>query len=117
MNEADERELLERVAMLTEPMAPLAESLGLQPCDGGFRVKETETHYIEVVRMIYNWRLATTPKHSPMTYDRSWCYAGTGAPSFTAAVLAARAWDGADGTEPVGWNKNNQTGDWREPEA
>jgi hypothetical protein len=95
--------------------ASLAEGMGLQPCDGGYRVKETETHYIEVVRMIYNWRLATTPKHSPMTYERGWCYAGTGPVSFTAAVLAAMAWDGADGTEPEGWNKNIQTGEWREP--
>ena len=66
----------------------------LQPCDGGgFRVKETETHWVDVVPMIYNWRLARTPKDSPLTYDRGWCYYGTGTASFTAAVLAAMAWD------------------------
>jgi hypothetical protein len=112
-----ESELLDRVERLTAPMAPLAESLGLQPCDGGFRVKETETHLIAVVRMLFNWRVARTPKADLMTYDRGWCYAGTGPASFIAAVLAAMAWDGADETEPEGWNKNVQTGEWREPEG
>ena len=106
---------LSDILRMADASADLAEEMGLQSCDGGYRVKETETHYIEVVRMIFNWRLATTPKHSPMTYDRGWCYAGTGLRSFMAAVLAAMAWDGADGSEPDGWNKNIQTGEWREP--
>jgi hypothetical protein len=85
----------------------------LQPCDGGgFRVKETETHWVDVVPMIYNWRLARTPKDSPLTYDRGWCYYGTGTASFTAAVLAAMAWDGADDSSPDGWDKNAFTGEY-----
>lgn len=24
-------------------------------------------------------------------------------------------WDGAAGSEPEGWNKNGQTGEWRKP--
>jgi hypothetical protein len=32
-----------------------------------------------------------------------------------AAVLAVEAWDGSDDTGLEGWNKNNQTGEWREP--
>jgi len=83
--------------------------------EGGYRIKETATHYIDIVRMLFNWRLCLTPKASPLTYDRSWCYAGTSDQSFMAAALAALAWDGADDTEPEGWNKNNQTGEWREP--
>lgn len=31
------------------------------------------------------------------------------------AVLAAADWDGGDDTEPVGWNKNGRTGEWRPP--
>jgi hypothetical protein len=89
-------------------------ALDLTPVDGGLRVKETETHYIDVLRMIYNWRIARTPKDSPMTYDRGWCYAGTGDAALWRAVLAAAAWDGADDTEPEGWSKNIQTGEWRE---
>lgn len=87
----------------------------LQVMDGAFRVKETPTHWVDVVPMLYNYRVARTPKSSPMTYDRGWCYAGTGIDSFTAAVLAAHAWDGGDDTEPEGWNKNLQTHEWREP--
>lgn len=83
----------------------------------GLRIKETETHRIFVIPMLYNWRIARSPKDNPMTYDRGWCYAGRGMASFVAAVLAAWAWDGADDTEPEGWNKNIQTGAWREPES
>jgi len=83
--------------------------------DGGFRVKETPTHWVDVVRMIYNWRVARTPKDAPMTYDRHWCFAGTGWKSLVVAVLAATEWDGGDATDPPGWNKNGQTGEWREP--
>jgi hypothetical protein len=87
----------------------------LTPVDGGYRVKETATHFIEVYLQIYNWRLVTTPKSDPLCWSRGWCYAGTGVQSFTAAVMAAKAWDGSAGTEPEGWNKNLQTGEWREP--
>jgi hypothetical protein len=87
----------------------------LTSIDGGFRVKETDTHHLDVLAMLFNWRLCTTPKSCPLVYDRSWCYAGRGVDSLLAAVAAAAAWDGSDDTEPVGWNKNNQTGKWREP--
>jgi hypothetical protein len=95
----------------------LAAGMGLEHIDGGWRVKTAGTHYLDVMRQIWNWRLVTTPLDDPLGYDRGWCYAGTGPASFLAAVLAAMAWDGADGTEPEGWNKNVQTGEWREPES
>jgi hypothetical protein len=80
----------------------------LQPREdgSGFRVKETETHWIEVLYMIWNWRIVRTPKCSPGTYDRGWCYFGTDLLTFAAAVLAASAWDGADDSEPAGYSKN-----------
>ena len=56
--------------------------------DGGWRVKETDTHWIDVIPMIYNWRVTTTPKSCPMVYDRGWCYQGTGPAAFAAAVPA-----------------------------
>ena len=83
--------------------------------EGGYRIKETETHYIDVVRMLYNWRVVRTPKNSPLTWDRGWCYSGTGWDTLMAAALAAWNWDGGDDTEPPGWNKNVQTGEIREP--
>jgi hypothetical protein len=87
------------------------------PVDGGFRVKETDTHQVDVLRMIFNWRIARTPKDRPEQYDRHWCYAGTSWATLVTAVHAAAEWDAADGTEPEGWNKNGQTGEWREPHA
>ena len=72
---------------------------------GVWRVKETATHYIDVMPMIYNWRLVTTPKACELVIDRGWCYQGTGPETFTAVVLAAWAWDGSDETEPAGYFK------------
>lgn len=72
---------------------------------GVWRVKETATHWIDVVPMIFNWRIATTSKSCPLVYDRGWCYRGTGPDTFVAAVLAAWAWDGDDETEPAGYFK------------
>lgn len=67
--------------------------------DGGWRVKETETHYVEVLDMLFNERIVWTPKSAPKVYDRYWCY------DKGLALHAAALWDGADDTEPVGWKK------------
>jgi len=85
------------------------------PVDGGFRVKETDTRWIDVLRMIYNWRVAVTSKDLPWSYERHWCYAGTSFTTLMRAVQAVAEWGGADGTDPEGWNKNGQTGEWRAP--
>lgn len=82
----------------------------------GILIKETDTHCIYVMRMAYNWRLHTIRKpREPMSWsERFWCYEGLGQRTFMRASLAAHAWDGADDTEPVGWNKNGQTHEWRD---
>lgn len=85
------------------------------PVDGGFRVKETEDCWIDVLRMIWNWRVAVTPKDTPWSYERHWCYAGTSLLTLIRAVGAVADWDGADSTEPEGWNKNGQTDELRKP--
>lgn len=87
------------------------------PIEGGWRVKETPTHYIDVLVQLYNWRVARTPKADPYCIDRFWCYSGTGMSTLMLALGAAWAWDGADDTEPEGWNKNGQTREWRAPDA
>jgi hypothetical protein len=83
--------------------------------DHGVFIKTTPTYRIYVTRKMFNWRLHTVRRDGgPLDgSDRFWCYEGTGAQSFIAAVAAARAWDGADHTEPPGWTKNGQTGEWR----
>jgi hypothetical protein len=73
--------------------------------DGGYRIKETDTHYIDVMQMLFNWRITTTPKDMPYVYDRGWCYQGTNLAGFLPAALAAIAWDGSDDTEPAGYFK------------
>jgi hypothetical protein len=77
----------------------------LETVDGGYRIKTTGTHYIDVMQMIFNWRITATPKDRPWMYDRGWCYQGTGITGFIPAALAAIAWDGSDDTEPPGYFK------------
>lgn len=71
----------------------------------GYRIKETETHYIDVIQMIFNWRVIAVPKSMPQVIDRGWCYQGTGLDGFLPAALAAIAWDGSEYTEPPGYFK------------
>src|SRR5688572_19209844 len=67
--------------------------------------------------MAFNWRLHTIRKDAgPLAWsERYWCYTGRDQRTFSRAVAAALAWEGADNTEPEGWNKNGQTGEWRPP--
>lgn len=88
----------------------------VKPVDGGFRVKETTVHYVDVLRQIYNWRVVRTQKACEWSYDRYWCFAGTSWVTLLRAATAAAEWDGGDDTDPAGWNKNGQTGEWRKPE-
>lgn len=80
-----------------------------------YRVKQTATHFIEVLPMLANFRLHTVRKDDgPQAWsERFWCYSGRDEATYVATVMAAYAWDGADDTEPVGWSKNGQTGEWR----
>lgn len=91
----------------------------LTEIDGGWRVKVNDagTHYIDVLTMMFNYRVALTPIDLPYEYVRHWCYAGRDPGTLLIAAAAALAWDGALDTEPVGWNKNGQTGEWRSPDG
>ena len=93
---------------------PLLEPLLYRGREIGWRVKSTDTHHLDVMIMGFNYRLVTTRRAMPDVYDRYWCYAGKTPTVLLAAVTAASAWNGADDTEPVGWNKNGQTQEWRE---
>lgn len=110
--DAELRTLLIQVELMT--LSDL-DYLGMTHTGHGWRVKEAGGYLIEVMPMLSSWRLHTIPKNGgPWAWsERYWCYQGTGLLSFTRAVLAAAAWDGADDTEPPGWNRNGQTGEWR----
>lgn len=64
----------------------------------GWRVKETPTHYIDVLVQIYNYRISRTPKALPLTCDRFWCYAGKdrAARSLSAGPRTDRRANGGD---------------------
>lgn len=83
-----------------------------------YRVKTRGDYHVDLQRMLYNWRLWCISARMPVWMPgRFWCYAGVGYPSFAAALLGAVRWDVAPGTEPEGWNKNGQTGEWRPSEG
>ena len=82
----------------------------LLPIVGGFRVAETDTHYLDVLAQAFNWRVAEVPKADPMFVGRYWCYEGRDALGLLAAIAAVLAWVGSGDDEPAGWRKNGQTG-------
>ena len=84
--------------------------------DIGYLVKGTGTHLVHVIPMIFNWRVARTPRDDDLSGpDRAWCYYGTDAGVFVRAVLAAMAWDGGDATSPAGFDKDAMTGRYARP--
>lgn len=96
------------------PCAPLGTELILEwPDQSIFRVKQVGRVYIDVCPLMVNHRVVTTPVDSPEGYERFWCYVGRSQASWMAALLAATMWDGHDDTEPLGWNKNGQTREFR----
>lgn len=97
------------------PCAPLGTELILEwPDRSIFRIKRVGRVYVDVCPLMVNIRVVTTPVDADYSYERFWCYVGRGHQSFMAAVLAATMWDGQDGTEPLGWNKNGQTQEFRD---
>lgn len=70
-----------------------------------WRVKSTASHHIDILGMIYNFRIVTTPRDCELVWDRGWCYFGRDEGTFIRAVLAAMAWDGSDESEPLGFDK------------
>lgn len=85
--------------------------------DYGLRLKVSDCghYYLGMRRMMVNWRLETSPVDAEWWSRRYWCYAGLGPRTFAAAALAGLAWSGRDGSEPLGWNKNGQSDEWRPP--
>lgn len=75
--------------------------------DRRWRVAETDTHFIEVVPMLFTWRVHTLRRAETAAgyvgwSERYWCYPA-GPAGWAAALLAVAAWDGGDGTEPAGF--------------
>lgn len=67
---------------------------------GRIRLKTIGEHHIEVLQMIFSFRVVETPVDFPTAYGRYWCF-----DTLLAAVAAVNVWDGAPDTEPVGYRK------------
>jgi hypothetical protein len=102
---------------LIDPLIKAETSADITTIDGGWRIKENPagTHYVDVLHMLFNFRIVLTPKDDPSFYVRHWCYSGNNFPSLMRTIAAAIAWDGGLDTEPDGWNKSGQTGERRQP--
>lgn len=86
------------------------------PIDGGFRVRQTETTWIDVMRQMVNWQVISTPREHPGAWDRGYCFFGRDHLALLRAVNGALNWD-ADNPEshPPGWDKNAVTGELANP--
>ena len=63
-------------------------------------------HCVDVLRMIWNWRVVLTARKDGdphLTHERGYCYFGLDYPVFLRALKAARAWDGQG--DPEGYDK------------
>lgn len=95
---------------------------GLGPVDGGWRVKTSGDRrvYVDVVAELDGWLLVTRLVDHPDGWVQGWRYDASGIgpdgvrstmeSAFRVAVAAARAWDGADGTAPDGYDGEVLTG-------
>lgn len=61
---------------------------------------------VELMRMLFNYRIYIRQPGDPFGYDDCWCYQ-----SRIDAGAAFDTWDGEG--EPPGWNKHPTTGRWR----
>lgn len=86
----------------------------ITPVRSGFHVKDLEPfrpgvpRCVHVMKMLVNHRIIRTIGECDSTsssYDRGWCYEGTGFDTLMLATSMALAWDGGDDSEPSGWIK------------
>lgn len=73
---------------------------------GSVRVQETEEFVVEVVPMMFNWRLVVYyPWEAGRTYEHGYCYFGTGPATRARAVAAGEGWVDPLHTHPAGYDK------------
>lgn len=85
------------------------------PISGGFHIKVRDDGKvcIDVLRMMYNWRIVLSDINHDTGYFAAYCYFGHGVTddgtprtmetAYTAAMLAATVWDGHG--DPAGFDK------------
>jgi hypothetical protein len=81
---------------------------------GSFTIARRGEYLVELLTMIYNYRVVLTPVDNPEGYVAGWCYFGADAATLSRAALAALAFDPVVDDEPVGYDKALQrAGAWR----
>lgn len=88
-------------------MSDLPAIIDYERGDGGsFIVRRDGEVVIEVVPMIFNWRLLVATEDAfGRWYEHGYCYFGTGPDALLRALAAAEVWDDPLNTEPVGYDK------------
>jgi hypothetical protein len=80
--------------------------LGPQRQPSTYTVKETEHWLVEVVEMIYNFRIVLTEKAGNTdTWEYGWCFRGKDIGDLLTVASAAREFDPETQTEPEGYFK------------
>lgn len=72
---------------------------------GCLTVRERGDYLVEIIGMIYNYRLVITPKSNLDIYEAGWCYFGTDPVTFARVLAAAQRFDPMTQTDPEGYDK------------
>lgn len=76
--------------------------------EGSFVIAKTDEFVVEVTPMIFNWRVVVaTPDQYQSTWEKGYCYFGTGLETLIRATIAAEEWAKGDPftTDPEGYDK------------
>jgi hypothetical protein len=87
---------------VVEPLDPDAYGIGV-------RVMTTDRCHVDLVRMIFNWRICETDLGAGLSYGRYWCFPGTGNETFDRALAEALRYGGRPDDQPAGFIKSWET--------
>lgn len=96
----------------------LMDATGIVATEHGFRIRTTETYFLEVHRAMFNWRLVLHvhgiecslpsvehPDSVCPTLEHGYCYFGLGLESLARAVSAGLDWQDPLRTDPAGFDR------------
>lgn len=96
----------------------LVANTGIVPTEHGFRIRTAETHFVDVHRALFNWRLVLHvhgaecspssvehPHGVCPTLEHGFCYFGLGLESLARAVAAGLEWQDPLHTDPPGFDR------------
>lgn len=70
-----------------------------------WQIRDVGPMRIQLMEMLFNWRIALQFTHMPGFVEGGWCYFGRGWDVFQRAVAAAHAFDPAREDAPAGFDK------------